>query len=944
MKKYIALLLLVLVASMNVWAQRDHCTGWNNPSNFLLTGGDANTQYSGKTGTKPSQAFSCMGSGTLGVNLTTDVTAAGLATATDAGSSSYCGATVEGSKRFRIMHSSDYSNGNDPLVGNNPPLPVVPPASFGNYNSSIRIGNCQTNAYAEALYYDMDVDSYNSLLIINYAIVVQAPGHGTNGDPVFSIRILKQTGSTWQQISDTLCYMVSSTPSSNGGSVTINQNGWHSTGSGYDAVYYRDWDKVAVSLMKYYGQRIRVEISMGDCSASGHYGYCYISGDCQPMALNGSGCASGGSDTVTTLTAPEGLAGYTWYCSQIGRIDDVNDANDINNYRQISDPGTNTNVLGVRSSYFSPSNRDTVFMQTTILCRMTSSLDPSKPFYSFVRTNLDNVKPVVSVDTIMDCFGNITLSDASAAFSDQGGTGVDATHTDWSFYDTPNVGRNSIVVGTGHGPTATHHYNQKGNHCVRIRTYSASDSTCFSEKDIRIRSLMAPTPTIRFSKDIICADSLVTLFDDTHDTIGIGANAQDYRTIWRQWHVFNNNGYDTTIVQNGSDYSVTLKLYDTCTVELLCHVNYPYSMDTNGDGRVERIYCDGMATRTIFVEAPPKLKVLGDTVVCNGSRSEVSVQASLPNCTFDWYKGSINGELVQQNSPIYVSMPTSDIKYYVHATSQNGCQSWDSITIGLVKQSLDYWTKYGRPEICEGDTAILWGGRAMGYTWSTDLGDADATLWNQEHADTIKVTPSQTTVYSVVGHGAGDCTTSPMSQKIVVHPYPIIGIRLTPDYIDSDNPSVQFSDTSRYATQSLWTFGDGNSSTTRSVVYTFTDLSQDSILITLRTANPLGCYRDTAFYIPVGIFTVWYPNAFTPRMDDNNVFRAFTNNELVDYELNIYNRGGALVFHSTDPAEEWDGTYKGQDCMQGAYVYIATYRRPGVERLIFQKGTVMLIR
>ncbi len=128
------------------------------------------------------------------------------------------------------------------------------------------------------------------------------------------------------------------------------------------------------------------------------------------------------------------------------------------------------------------------------------------------------------------------------------------------------------------------------------------------------------------------------------------------------------------------------------------------------------------------------------------------------------------------------------------------------------------------------------------------------------------------------------------------------------------------------------------------MVFTFPDLSQDSVLVSLVTGNPLGCTSDTSFYVPVGIFAVWFPNAFTPHLETNRIFKPFTANELNDYSLYIYDRGGALVFKTNNPEDGWDGTYKGKICDNGAYVYIARYRRSGVNRLMTQKGTVTLIR
>ncbi len=74
---------------------------------------------------------------------------------------------------------------------------------------------------------------------------------------------------------------------------------------------------------------------------------------------------------------------------------------------------------------------------------------------------------------------------------------------------------------------------------------------------------------------------------------------------------------------------------------------------------------------------------------------------------------------------------------------------------------------------------------------------------------------------------------------------------------------------------------------------------------------------------------LWVPNAFSPNKDDKNeVFipRAIlifnqTGNPILDYKLEIYNRWGEQVFETTDVNTGWDGTYKGELCMEGHYVY-----------------------
>ena len=84
-------------------------------------------------------------------------------------------------------------------------------------------------------------------------------------------------------------------------------------------------------------------------------------------------------------------------------------------------------------------------------------------------------------------------------------------------------------------------------------------------------------------------------------------------------------------------------------------------------------------------------------------------------------------------------------------------------------------------------------------------------------------------------------------------------------------------------------------------------------------------------------------NAFTPNGDGNNdCFGIRYWGAVQSIQFDVYNRYGALVFHSTTPGACWDGRSGGQDQPAGTYVYfIHAVTQCGV---INRKGTVTLIR
>ena len=109
--------------------------------------------------------------------------------------------------------------------------------------------------------------------------------------------------------------------------------------------------------------------------------------------------------------------------------------------------------------------------------------------------------------------------------------------------------------------------------------------------------------------------------------------------------------------------------------------------------------------------------------------------------------------------------------------------------------------------------------------------------------------------------------------------------------------------------------------------------------------NDLECSDTTEFRLPVTQFTFFAPNIFTPERPDNNTFQIFTANAQENFSIFIYDRAGRQVFSSNDLHFRWDGiSQDGIKCPQGTYAYIISYRRPGTEDIVTQKGTITLLR
>ncbi len=88
------------------------------------------------------------------------------------------------------------------------------------------------------------------------------------------------------------------------------------------------------------------------------------------------------------------------------------------------------------------------------------------------------------------------------------------------------------------------------------------------------------------------------------------------------------------------------------------------------------------------------------------------------------------------------------------------------------------------------------------------------------------------------------------------------------------------------------------------------------------------------------------PNTFTPNLDRiNDETGVFTRCYFKTYEFVVMDRWGNRVFYSKDPSDRWDGTYNGENCPKGVYVYQLSYRRwTGPEEPVVKTGRMMLVR
>lgn len=172
-------------------------------------------------------------------------------------------------------------------------------------------------------------------------------------------------------------------------------------------------------------------------------------------------------------------------------------------------------------------------------------------------------------------------------------------------------------------------------------------------------------------------------------------------------------------------------------------------------------------------------------------------------------------------------------------------------------------------------------------------------------------------------------------QQIVVHARARAYFSILPNRVRIPGEIVNFSNLSENAAGVLWDFGDGTTSSEYEPTHEYTKVGVYDVSLYVTTSE--NC-RDTFSVISgveaYSVARVQVPNAFTPSKEGpssgnytlgdryNRVFYpVIPKGDVEQYQLQIFNRWGNLLFVSHTLDRGWDGYYNGKLCSQDVYIW-----------------------
>lgn len=941
-RSFLLVILLCLGITATQGQSNTACPGLHNPTNFNPVAGGSGS-WSARVGDRVQGSGGSTGTNILSTcarpNKTPIIGPNILSSTYYSGYCQYTCGTYPGTgcahtfsdandHRFTIYTASNAGLDEFTINSTGQGMQRIPP----NHSSSIRLGDMRStgtcvsnintdgnNKGAEALYYTMRVNSQNALLFIDYAVVARRYSHTPTEAGEFTIRVVgKNANGQWNNapLTPALFYNV---PAPEVGTTLpspwIEGRPGGPSGATYCGYCYKDWTRVAISLIDYIYDSVRVEMYTSDCIYNVDPIYAYIAGNCQPMTISASGCPGGESDAVDTLRAPADLLTYTWYVADNGYSGNTSSTTEMANvpFRLVS-PSSTSNVYVSRLADFITNTGDTVGT-TTYKCIMTSAMNPTMPFESTVYTTVSNTKPIINATYTVNCDSTITFEGLGRVpYEGQNAPTIVDSSTTWTIHegsldDTP-------VIGEVHGRIAQFKFSDNQIHAVTLSMYT-EDTTCYTSKTFLVQPIMPPANQISIDKRTLCVGDTATITDLTEDIVS------------RRWE-FANDTIEGSSDNNTLNNTKVLK-------KVFTDFENPFMLiTTNQAGCSDTLY------DTIFFFHDPEITYSNDTIICNGHETHVVATTPVEGCTFEWYRHlNQEGESPVSTGNVLMVRPTQPkTTYYLKIIAEAGCVAWDSVNVRLLTTKITANPANGR--ICIDSVATLTGSGALYYLWYAI--PPDPSMDGQEHNQTIMVSPTQDTRYYLIGYAADSCDIAAIDFLVQSISVPTLDFEYSPHYIDTEIPVVNFLDKSEGRDHTQWLFGDGGTSTGQSVTHHFDIYATDANWATMRSYNSAGCYVDTTFWIDVDTFGFYRPNVFTPNKNENNRFFIVCPSTMDKFHIAIYNRRGLLVYESDDQHFQWDGSYNGTALPTGAYPYVITYTRAGSVSTTRVKGTVLLLR
>lgn len=352
---------------------------------------------------------------------------------------------------------------------------------------------------------------------------------------------------------------------------------------------------------------------------------------------------------------------------------------------------------------------------------------------------------------------------------------------------------------------------------------------------------------------------------------------------------------------------------------------------------------------TITVLDPLSAQLTDTLTICFGDNATLLVNqlsGGISPYNFTWTHGEIGSGLTNQ----IIVNPTETTSYTV--TISDNCESTPitlqtQVIVAALPQPM---INAPMVELCEEAVFQIFD--------VTDPNFSETNQWLITNGQTFTNTESITTdpleagSYSItltVTSSDGCTASTTFNNYLTVHPKPLADFFWNPSPVTMFSTNVNFTNNSELGESYVWTFADGNptTSTVKDPKVIFPEGQTGEYTVELITISQFGC-RDTIEKVVIVLpdVIIYVPNSFTPDGDEyNQTWNVVIDGiDKYDFIVEVYNRWGEKIWESHDSSIGWDGTYRGSIVQAGTCTWVVRAKDLHNDRKYTWNGHLNILR
>jgi gliding motility-associated-like protein len=442
--------------------------------------------------------------------------------------------------------------------------------------------------------------------------------------------------------------------------------------------------------------------------------------------------------------------------------------------------------------------------------------------------------------------------------------------------------------------------------------------------------------------NLYASDSVSPLQTTTYVLTGIDVNGcsnTDSVTIFINALPLVNAGLDqticegvTTLISGSGGVSYVWNPGNLAAISAIVSPQYTSSYfmeatDVNG--------CKNRDTLIVVVHPLPLVSINPIAAVCEGSNVILTATGAL---SYSWSNGLPNGSI------IIPSVGTTNLT--VLGIDQFNCEN--SANVDVIAHPNPVLNLIFGPNLgcAPYEFTFQNNGSSTSCNFQFDNSDVQYACGQQSHI--FSIPGCHTFKYTSISD-QGCLTTQDFGEVVCVAPTPIAQFSVEPSVLSSEDLVANMFNQSSGASQYVWQFGDGTSTTQINTNHDFEIANyEDGYTTQLIAINSQGC-RDTAYHhFNVNEELIMYvPNTFTPDGDlFNETFKPIITSgfDPQKYTLLIFNRYGETIFESHDTNVGWNGTYSGKSVQDDTYIWTIQIGSNANDKKYRKKGHVNVLK